>query len=76
LLKNQYYFSMVLKDNLYINQGMYTHSKICPLPKPRTTHDLAKRALQAFPQQRGHPPPLHTPPTFTPLKRPRTQLDL
>jgi hypothetical protein len=38
--------------------------------------DLAKHAMQAFPNsQRGHPPPLHTPPTFAPLKRPRTQLD-
>jgi hypothetical protein len=39
--------------------------------------DLAKRALYVYPtSQRGLPPPLNTPPTFVPLKRPRTQLDL
>jgi hypothetical protein len=39
--------------------------------------DLTKRALHVYPtSQRGLPPPLNTPPTFVPLKRARTQLDL
>jgi hypothetical protein len=50
------------------------------MKKQKTTHSpiehLAKQAHLAFPaSQRNCAPPLHTPPTFTPLKRPRTQLD-
>jgi hypothetical protein len=49
------------------------------MKKQKTAHspiqNLAKNALHAFPNQRGHPPPLHTPPTFAQPKRPRTQLD-
>ena len=46
--------------------------------QPSPIQDLAKRAMQAFPNTsgRGQPPPLHTPPTSAPLKRPRTQMDL
>ena len=65
-----------------------THFQTHPLPsmmkKQKTAHqpspiqDLAKRAMQAFPNTsgRGQPPPLHTPPTSAPLKRPHTQMDL
>jgi hypothetical protein len=49
--------------------------------KQKTAHspvqDLTKRALHVYPTSlRGLTPPLNTPPTFAPLKRPRTQLDL
>ena len=50
------------------------------MKKQKTAHTpiehLAKPAHLAFPSQRNCPPPLHTPPTFVQLKRPRTQLDL
>lgn len=50
-----------------------------PPKKQKPAHspiqNLVKDAQQVFPN-RGNPPPLHTPPTFVPLKRPRTQLDL
>jgi hypothetical protein len=41
--------------------------------KPSSPVKDFQHAVQ--PYLRGHPPPLHTPPTFVPLKKPRTQLD-